>query len=164
LLKTPKDRERLEEIAEKSSSAVGDDDHIRLGDPLQARRKIGSVAHHPALLRITFSNEIADDHQPCGNANANLKRRIKTCAELQDTLDQRESAPYCPLCIVLMRLRVTEVVKHAIAHVLRDKPTGPGVGFIMRFDGVTIPCRSASVSLAKATSNSSRMPISHAMA
>ena len=43
----------LEETAEKSSRAFGDDDHIRFGDALQARRKVRRLAYHAALLRLT---------------------------------------------------------------------------------------------------------------
>jgi hypothetical protein len=43
----------LEETAEKSSRAFGDDDRIRFGNTLQPRRKIRRLAHHPQLLRLT---------------------------------------------------------------------------------------------------------------
>ena len=43
----------LEEAAEKPSRAFGDDDHVRLGKALQARRKIWRLADHAALLRLT---------------------------------------------------------------------------------------------------------------
>ena len=43
----------LEEAAEKLSRAFGDDDHVRLGKALQARREVWRLADHAALLRLT---------------------------------------------------------------------------------------------------------------
>ena len=44
---------QLEQIAEKSPGAFGDDDHVRLGDPLQPCRKVRRLANDAALLRFT---------------------------------------------------------------------------------------------------------------
>ena len=65
---------KLEEIAEKSSCALGDDDRVRLGDPLQARRKVRCLADDAALLRLPGSDQVADHDQPSRNADAGLKR------------------------------------------------------------------------------------------
>ena len=43
---------KLEEIAEELSRALGDDDRVRLGDALQARRQVRRLADDAALLRI----------------------------------------------------------------------------------------------------------------
>ena len=43
---------QLEEIAEKLSRALGDDDHVRLGDPLQTRCQVRRLADDAALLRL----------------------------------------------------------------------------------------------------------------
>ena len=64
---------KLEEIAEELSRALGDDDRVRLGNALQARREVRRLADDAALLRLTRSDQIADDDQPGGNADAGLQ-------------------------------------------------------------------------------------------
>jgi hypothetical protein len=54
---------QFEEVAEKPSRALGDDDRIRLGDPLQARCEIRGLTDHAALLRFTRAYKIADYHE-----------------------------------------------------------------------------------------------------
>ena len=69
---------QLEQIAEKLSRALGDDDRVRLGDPLQARREVRRLADDAALLRLTRSDQVADDDQPGRNADAGLQRSSAT--------------------------------------------------------------------------------------
>ena len=67
------------------------------------------------------ANQVADDHQPGGNANARLKLDgfdIKAT----DGADQSQPGPDCPLGVILMGARVAEIDQDAVAHVLRDKP------------------------------------------
>ena len=65
---------QLEEIAEKLSRALGDDDRVRLGNPLQTRRKVWRLADDAAFLRLARSDQIADYDQPGGNADTGLQR------------------------------------------------------------------------------------------
>ena len=65
---------KLEQIAEKPSRALGDDDPVRLGDALQARRKVRRLADDAALLRLARSDQVADDDQPGRNADTGLQR------------------------------------------------------------------------------------------
>ena len=44
---------KLEQIAEKPSCALGDDDHVRLSDPLQTGREVRRLADDAALLRFS---------------------------------------------------------------------------------------------------------------
>ena len=67
---------QLEEIAEKLSRALGDDHHVRLGDPLQARREVRRLADDAALLRLARSDQVADDNEPGGNADTGLQRSV----------------------------------------------------------------------------------------
>src|SRR5438105_1926241 len=50
---------KLEQSAEKPSRALGDDNHVWLGDPLQTRREVRRFAHNAALLRFARSDQIA---------------------------------------------------------------------------------------------------------
>ena len=64
---------QLEQIAEQPSRALADDHHVRLCDPLQARREVRRLADDAALLRFPRSDQVADHHQPGGNADAGLQ-------------------------------------------------------------------------------------------
>src|SRR5262249_54752428 len=46
---------KLKQIAEQLSRALGYDDSVRLGKRLQARCKIGCLAHDPTFLRLSRS-------------------------------------------------------------------------------------------------------------
>jgi hypothetical protein len=46
----------FEQIADEFSRALGDDDHVRLGDALQARRQVRRLADNAALLRFSRSD------------------------------------------------------------------------------------------------------------
>ena len=52
---------QFEEIAEKFSRPLGDDDHVGLSDPLQARREAWGLAADATLLRLPRSDQIADN-------------------------------------------------------------------------------------------------------
>ena len=67
---------KLEQIAEKPSRAFGDDHHVRLGDPLQARREVRRLADDAALLRLPRSDQVADDNQSGGNADTGLQGNV----------------------------------------------------------------------------------------
>ena len=51
---------KLEQIAEQLAGALGNDDAVRLGNALQACRKVRRLADDAALLRLTRSDQIAD--------------------------------------------------------------------------------------------------------
>src|SRR5271154_278761 len=48
----------FEEIAEQLSRAVGDHDHVRLGQRLQARRQVRRVADDATFPRISRSDQV----------------------------------------------------------------------------------------------------------
>ena len=106
---------KLEQIAEKPSRALGDDDHVRLGDPLQTRRKVRRLADDAALLRLTRSDQVADDDQARGNTDPCLQGNGRL--ERAHRRDHFQPCPHRPLGVVLMGLRIAEVDEHAVAHV-----------------------------------------------
>ena len=110
---------QLEQIAEKSSRALGDDHHVRLGDPLQARREVRRLADDAALLRLSRSDQVADHNEPGCNADTGLQRSARL--EPSYRRDQLQSRPYRPLGVVLMGLRIAEIHEHAVAHVFRHE-------------------------------------------
>jgi hypothetical protein len=44
---------QIEEIAEETSRALSDDDGVRLGNALKARRKIGRLTDNASLLGLS---------------------------------------------------------------------------------------------------------------
>jgi hypothetical protein len=85
--------------------------------PLQACRKVWRLPDDTSLLRLSRSDQIANDDQPSSNPHAGLKGS----AELQSVnrLDQLQPRRYRSLGVILMRLRIPKVHEHAVAHVLR---------------------------------------------
>ncbi len=67
---------QLEEIAEKPSRVIGDDDHVRLGQGLQARRKIRRLADDRLLLCSTRADQITDHDQPGRDADTGLQGSV----------------------------------------------------------------------------------------
>ena len=57
----------LKQIAKKSPGSLGDDDHVRLGDALQACREVRRLADDAVLLRLAGPDQVADDDQPGGD-------------------------------------------------------------------------------------------------
>src|SRR5271167_1020796 len=64
---------KLEEIAEKPPGAIGDDHHVRLGKPLQPRRKVRCLADDAALLRLARTDQVADDNKARGDTDTCLQ-------------------------------------------------------------------------------------------
>src|SRR5215472_13056012 len=64
---------KLEQLAEQAASAHGNDDCIRLGEGLQPRGKVRCLANDRLLLRRAFANQIANDYEPGGDADARLQ-------------------------------------------------------------------------------------------
>jgi SAM (Sterile alpha motif) domain-containing protein len=99
--------------------APGDDDGVRLRQCLQPRRDIGGLPNDRLFLRRTGADQIAYHHQPGGDADPQLQRSRRL--ELTDGTHQRQAGSDSLFRVVLVRLRVTEVDEHAVAHVLGDE-------------------------------------------
>ena len=90
---------------------------VRLCNALQTSGKVRRLAHDAALLRLARADQVADDHQPRGDADTGLQRRVSL--QLADSSHQLQACSDGPLCIVLVRLRIAEIDQNPIAHVLR---------------------------------------------
>ena len=112
---------QLEQIAEQFSRALGDDDRVRFGDRLQPRREVRRVADDTALLRLSRSQKIADDHDPGRDPDPYVQRRARRGAEFRRGLDDGEPGPHGALGVVFVRLRIAEIGEHAVAHVFGDE-------------------------------------------
>ena len=82
---------KLEEIAEKSPGALGDDHHVRLGDPLQTCREVRRLADDAALLRLTRTDQVADNNKARGNTDTCLQRNW--CLQRRNRRDYFQSRP-----------------------------------------------------------------------
>ena len=110
---------QLEQIAEKPSRAVGNDDGVRLGQGMQARRKVRRLADDATLLCLPRSDQVADDHQPGRDADTALQGNVML--ERTDSTNQLQPRPHRLRGVVLMGLRIAEIDQHAIAHVFGDE-------------------------------------------
>ena len=55
-----------------------DDDRVRLGNALQTRREVRRLTDDAVLLRLSRSDQVADDDQSGGDANAGLQGELAT--------------------------------------------------------------------------------------
>ena len=116
----------FEEIAEQLSRAVGDHDHVRLGQRLQARRQVRRVADDATFLRISRSDQVTDHDEPSGDADAHLQRSAGSGLQHRHRLGQREPGNDGSLGVMLVGLGIAEISQHAVAHILGDEPPGLG--------------------------------------
>src|SRR5215469_4547036 len=106
-------------MAEKPSRALSDDDRIWLGNPLQTSREIRRLSHDPAFLRVPRAHDVTDNDQPRRYADAHPE------AQFADGPYQRQPRPDSSLGIVFVRLRITEIDEHPVAHVFGDEAIEP---------------------------------------
>ena len=82
----------------------GDGARRRLG--LQTRREIRRLADDRLLLGGARSDQVTDDDEPRGDADAALQGRAGR--QPGDACDELQRRPYRPLRVILMGLRITE--------------------------------------------------------
>ena len=112
----------LEQTAGQPPRARRDHHGPRLGQCLQPRREVRRLADHRLFLRCALADQIADDHQPGGDADPHLQWRRRDGVEPGHLLDQLQPGAHRALGIVLVGPRIAEIGEHAVAHVLGDKP------------------------------------------
>ena len=112
---------QLEQIAEQPARALGDDDHVRFGDRLQARREVRRLADDAALLRLPRSDQVADDDQPGRDPDPHVQGRAGRGDEFRRGLDDGEPGLHGALGVVFVGLRIAEIGEHAVAHVFGDE-------------------------------------------
>src|SRR5215472_12190790 len=78
----------LEQRADLSAGAVGNDQGARAGQRLQAGGEVWRFADHAPLLRRTRADQIANDDEAAGDADPNAQRLL--CGEPADRVDDRE--------------------------------------------------------------------------
>jgi hypothetical protein len=97
----------LEQRADLSPGAVGNDQGARPGQRLQTGGEVWRLADHAPLLRRTRADQIANDDEAAGDADPHVQRLW--CGEPADRLDDRQPGAHRPLGFVLMRLGIAEI-------------------------------------------------------
>jgi hypothetical protein len=118
----------LEQRADLSPGAVGNDQCARPGQHLQAGGEVWRLADDTALLRSTRPDQIANDDEASGDADPHVQRLL--CRKPADRVDDRQPGAGRALGVVLVRLGIAEIDQHAVAHILGDKAAkaADGVG------------------------------------
>ena len=105
-----------------SCEAVGDgrdDDRIGVGNRLQAGHQVRSLADRGVLLRHALANQVANHDHTRANGDAGLNHHACGGSYARDRLEDGKTGKDRPLCVVLVRGRIPEIGKHAVAKILR---------------------------------------------
>ena len=95
--------DHIKQTGNQPVRAVGDDDGVRLGKGLQARRQVGRLADDGFLLRRSFTDQITDDDETGGDANAGSKGFAPRRRQAGGRRRCRQAGANRPLGIVLVR-------------------------------------------------------------
>ena len=87
---------------------------------LQPRCQIGRVADDGLLLRRSFTDQIAYNDEPGGDADACGQGFAARCGQAGGRRRRRQSRADRPFRIILMRSRPAEIGEHPVAHQLGD--------------------------------------------
>jgi hypothetical protein len=113
----------LKEAALEATRRGADDDGVGFRQCLQASGEVRRLTYDASLPRLAGADEIAHDHQPRANADADLKRFGGL--KLADSRNERQPRSRRSLGVVFVRLRIAEIDEDAITHALRDKAVEP---------------------------------------
>jgi hypothetical protein len=92
-----------------------------LRQSLEAGREVRRVLDHHLFLGRALADEIADDRQSSGDADTYFELDPRGRPDPRHCRDDVERRPHCPLRVILMRVRITEIDQHSIAHVFRHE-------------------------------------------
>lgn len=119
-------------MPKKPAGALADNDHVGLGDALEARREVWGLAHDARGLIAHHDHSCRDaDPEPLGNTRFQSSNRR----------DQFKPRPYRLLGVVFVSERIAEVHKDAVTHVLGHVSTKLADGF---FCAARICCKDLS--------------------
>ena len=110
----------FEQPADLPARAVGDDNRVRLREPLHAGGQVRGLADDPTLLRDA-PTPIRSPTTTSPVAMPIRTRKVTRPERRRNRRDHREPGAHRSLGIVLMGLRIAEIDQHPVAHVFRDK-------------------------------------------
>jgi hypothetical protein len=119
---------QVEHVAHKLTRRLTDQDGVRCGERLQARRQVRRLADDRVLLRGSGPDDLADNDQAGGDADACLQPPSVRPLDLADRRQHADCGADGALCRVLVGVRKTEIGKHAVAHELGDEPAKTAYG------------------------------------
>src|SRR5262249_42887457 len=111
----------LKQVSNEALSALRDDDRIGHGQGLKSGRQIGSFANGAFFRLSAGADNLTGYHGSGGYTNAHLEL-LAMGIEFGHGIDDGEGGTNGALCIVFMRLRVTEEDKRPITQILSHKP------------------------------------------
>ena len=117
------ERRVLEAITEQAARVRPDHDLPRRGGALQPCGEIRCIARHRVFLGTGAAGDVTDHHEPGLDTRAARQpfdARLRGHHHAGRAGDDLERAAGGTLGVVLVRLRITEVGEHAVAHVARD--------------------------------------------
>jgi hypothetical protein len=116
-------------------SRVANDNHVRLRDDLQARRKVRRLANNGSLLRVPRADELTDDHKAGRNSDTGLQGSGRL--DRGNRYDQLEPGPHSPLRVIFMGPRIAKMHQDAVPHVSRHESVVPlhGLGHAFLIGG-----------------------------
>jgi len=85
--------------------------------------RVWGLADHRLLLGRARANEVADHGKPGRDPDTNLQGRAGHGRELRHRLHEGKPGLDGALGVMLVGLRIAEIGKHAVSHVLGDKST-----------------------------------------
>jgi hypothetical protein len=97
-----------------------DDEGIGFSDCLQACHQVRGLANGGVLLSYALPNKIAHDDHPRADGDAGLQCLTTCCPQVSDSSEDGKAGEDCPLRIILVRGRITEIRKHPATQLLRD--------------------------------------------
>ena len=115
----------VEQIADQPPRARGDHDSVRLGQRLQPGGEVRRLADDRLLLRRALADQIADDHEPGGDADPRLELGGFD-VEAADSVDRRPARRGPPARRRPHALADSRNRRDAVAHIFGDKAVEPG--------------------------------------
>ena len=113
-------------MAEKPARALGNDDHVRFGHRLQARREVRRLTDDSALLRLPRSDEVPNNDEASRDADSYVQRRAGRSDEFRRHLDHRKPSVHRAFGVVFVGLGIAEIGQHPVAHIFSDETAGLG--------------------------------------
>src|SRR5262245_1811767 len=114
----------IEQTADQEPRGVGNHHRAGFRRRLQAARKIGRVPRHDHLARRSETDEIAHDHEPAVDTDADAERSrwARHRIEPRDSVHDSQSRAHRSLRIGFIGPRISKVDQNAITHVTSDEP------------------------------------------
>lgn len=110
----------LEKLADEPSRRVVAQHAARLSHRLEPGRQVGGFTYNPSLLRAALADQISHNHDTGCDTDAG-RQSCSLPFKTADPLHEGETGPECPFGILFVRVRIAEIYKRTIPHILGDE-------------------------------------------